>query len=104
MNQKKLFGFCKSKGITITAYSPLGSPDKLLEDPKIKEIGRKFKKTPAQIVLRYQVQRGIITILKSVNKNRLAGNVQIFDFELSSADMAYINGLDCNGRLNDFYE
>ncbi|KAF2894859.1 hypothetical protein ILUMI_11329, partial [Ignelater luminosus] len=113
LNQKKLIEFCKSKGITTTAYSPLGSPNRpwakpddpqLLEDPKIKEMAKKFKKTPAQIILRYQVQRGVITIPKSVNKNRLAENIQIFDFELSSADMAHLDSFDCNGRVCIFNE
>jgi len=113
LNQSKLKDFCKSKGITITAYSPLGSPDRpwakpddpqLLDDAKLKQMANKFKKTPAQIVLRYQVQRGIITIPKSVNKKRMTENMQIFDFELSPEDMSFIDAIDCKGRICLFNE
>ncbi|CAG9858486.1 unnamed protein product [Phyllotreta striolata] len=108
LNQKKLIDFCRSKDIVITAYSPLGSPDspfvkpgdpQLLEDPKLKEFAAKHNKTPAQIVLRYQVERGLIVIPKSVNKARIQQNFDIFDFSLNKEDMAYIDSFDCNGRL-----
>lgn len=65
LNQKKLKEFCDSKGILLTAYSPLGSPDRpwatkddpqLLEDPKILAVAEKYKKSPAQIVIKYQVE------------------------------------------------
>jgi len=107
LNQKKLIEFCKSKGITVTAYSPLGSPDrpwakptdpKLLDDPKLVQLGKKLGKTPAQIILRWQIQRGLVVIPKSVHKNRLLENISIFDFQLGQQDMDYINALDCNGR------
>ncbi|XP_044259860.1 aldo-keto reductase family 1 member B1-like [Tribolium madens] len=108
LTQVKLSEFCKSKGILITAYSPLGSPDrpwakpddpKLLDDPKIKKIAEKYKKTPAQVVLRYQVQRGHITIPKSITKSRIQENFNIWDFELTPQDIQTINSFDCNGRI-----
>lgn len=108
LNQEPLINFCKERDITVTAYSPLGSPNrpwakpddpKLLDDPKLKEIATQHKKTPAQIVLRWQVQRGIITIPKSVTPARIEENGAIFDFRLSDAEMKHINGFDCNGRM-----
>lgn len=107
LNQKKLMKFCKEKNITITAYSPLGSREspyanpnelQLLEDSQIKAIAAKHSKSVAQVALKYQVQRGNITIPKSVNKKRMEENMNIFDFELSSDDIAQLDSLDRNIR------
>ncbi|XP_066150154.1 aldo-keto reductase family 1 member B1-like [Euwallacea fornicatus] len=108
LNQKKLIDFAKSKGIAVTAYSPLGSPDRpwakagdpqLMEDPKVVELAKKYGKTPAQILLRYQIERGVIVIPKSVTKSRIQQNLEIFDFKLAPADIAHIDSFDCNGRF-----
>jgi len=108
LNQKKLIEFCKSKGITFTAYSPLGAPqrpwakdddERLLDDAKLKEVATKHGKSPAQILIKYQVQRGVICIPKSVTPARIEENFNIFDFELSCEDLAYIDTFDCNGRF-----
>lgn len=107
LNQTKLEEFCRSKGIVLTAYSPLGSADrpwakptdpKLLEDPRIVELAKKYNKSPAQLVLRWLVQRNIIAIPKTVNPGRLVENMSVFDFTLSEDDVKVINSLDCNGR------
>ncbi|KAF2887894.1 hypothetical protein ILUMI_18279 [Ignelater luminosus] len=108
LNQKKLRDFCTQRGITITAYSPLGSPERpwqkpgdpdVLNDAQIKKIGEKYGKSPAQVLLRYQIQLGNAAIPKSSNKQRLADNINLFDFELSPEDMKFINTFDCNGRI-----
>ncbi|XP_014204959.1 aldose reductase [Copidosoma floridanum] len=108
LTQKKLSDFCKSKGVVITAYSPLGSPDrpwakpndpKLMEDKKLLELSQKYKKSPAQLLIRYQLDRGHVVIPKSVTKSRILENSQVFDFKLSPEDIAYIDSFDCNGRI-----
>lgn len=62
-------------------------------------IAKKYNKTTAQILIRYQLQRGHIVIPKSVNKARIASNFEVFDFELNAADIAEINSFECNGRI-----
>jgi len=108
LNQSRLLAFCKERDITLTAYSPLGSPDrpwakpddpKLLDDTKIQAIAAKHKKSPAQIVLRWQVQRGVIVIPKSVTPSRIVENSELFDFTLSEEEMSVIDSFDCNGRI-----
>lgn len=108
LTQKKLIAFCRSKDIHITAYSPLGSPDRpwaqkgdaqLLEDPKLVTISKKYNKTPAQILIRYQVQVGNIVIPKSVTKSRIASNFDVFNFELSTVDLAAIEAFNVDGRF-----
>ncbi|CAK9824595.1 Aldo-keto reductase family 1 member B1 [Anthophora retusa] len=100
--------FCNSKGITITAYSPFAAPDRpfakaneplVLEDPTLTKLAAKYKKSTAQIALRYQTQRGHIVIPKSVTKSRIQQNFEIFDFELSPKDMQSIDNLNRNRRV-----
>lgn len=108
LNQSRLIEFCKSKGITVTGYSPLGSPDRpwakpgdpqLLENTKLKQLAEKYNKTSAQILLRYQLERGVITIPKSVTKSRIKENFNIFDFQLSADDEKNLDTFNCNGRF-----
>ncbi|XP_014690829.2 aldo-keto reductase family 1 member C23-like protein isoform X1 [Equus asinus] len=108
LNQRKLLDFCKSKDIVLVAYSALGSQRPkiwvdqsspvLLEDPVLCAMAKKYQRTPAQIALRYQLQRGVVVLAKSYNEKRIKENVQIFEFQLTSEDMKILDGLNQNFR------
>ncbi|MGD6857451.1 aldo/keto reductase [Bacillus infantis] len=96
--QLELREFCKQKGIQLEAWSPL-KQGQLLDEPVITEIAEKHKKSPAQIILRWDLQNEVITIPKSVKEHRIIENADIFDFELSSEDMEKIDALNKNERV-----
>lgn len=97
--QRELRGFHAHRGIATEAWSPLGQGKGLLDLPALAEIGAKYDKTPAQVVLRWHIQLGNIAIPKSVTPSRIKENIEVFDFELGPEDMATINGLDEGRRL-----
>jgi diketogulonate reductase-like aldo/keto reductase len=96
--QQDLLNFCKQNNIRYEAWSPL-MQGKIFEIDLFKELSKKYKKTAAQIVLRWDLQKGVITIPKSIKKERIEENADIFDFEISEEDMVRIDALDCNGRI-----
>ncbi|XP_077292513.1 aldo-keto reductase family 1 member B1-like isoform X2 [Arctopsyche grandis] len=105
--QIELGKWMAARGITLTAYSPLGSPDRpvqsptdkvLLQDPVVLSIAQKYNKSAAQILLRYQLDRGFIVIPKSINKERLQQNMEIFDFNLIKEDLDKLNSLNSGFR------
>jgi len=106
--QESLLEWCKKNGIVVTAYSPLANnahvfrkdgQTNLLEEKIILDLAGKHKKTPAQIILRWAIDRGTVVIPKSIKRHRLEENFNIFDFKLSSDEMKTINSLNKNMRL-----
>src|SRR5690606_40029217 len=79
--------------IQLESYSPLGSGE-VLDDPVIAEIGRKYGKSPAQVVIRWHLQEGLVVIPKSTHAERIRDNLDVFHFELDETDMARIGELD----------
>lgn len=95
--QPNLLEYCKKKGIQMEAWSPLmrGAITKI---PVLQELAAKYGKSPVQIVLRWDIQKGVVTIPKSANPERIISNADIFDFEISAEDMQKIDALDKNNR------
>lgn len=98
LNQRPLVEYCRSKGIQVEAYSPLLSGH-LREVKELAPIAARYRKTPAQVVLRWDLQNGVVCIPKSVHANRIQENAGIFDFVLSAEDMAAIDALDRGHRF-----
>jgi len=97
LTQKELLAYTKEKGIQLEAWSPLMQGN--LDQPALKEIAAKYGKTPAQVVLRWDLQHGVVTIPKSITPSRIAENADIFDFELTAEDMDRIDSLNRNHRF-----
>ncbi|XP_027698055.1 3-oxo-5-beta-steroid 4-dehydrogenase isoform X3 [Vombatus ursinus] len=107
--QTKLLKFCQSHDIVIVAHSPLGTNrdplwvnlecPPLLEDPLLISLGKKYHKSPAQICLRFNIQRGIVVIPRSFNAERIKENFQVFDFSLTDEEMENIKALNKNIRF-----
>ncbi|MBX2845574.1 MAG: aldo/keto reductase [Saprospiraceae bacterium] len=96
--QPRLKAFCAQKNIQLEAWSPL-MQGRAMNVPTIQQVAEKYGKTPAQIVLRWDLQHGVVTIPKSAQPARIIENATIFDFELSEEDMVVLDGLDCGQRV-----
>ena len=95
LTQEKLIQFCREKEIVVVAYSPLGQGNnELLKEPIIQDIAWKYSKTPAQVILRWMIQRNVPVIPKSVTPSRINSNNDIWDFELTSLEMDLIGLLN----------
>ena len=77
-------------------------PPPILQDEVVTSIAKKHNKSPAQVILRHQIQQGIIAIPKSVKQHRIKENFDIYDFSLSDAEMAKMNGLDKGSKGRSF--
>ena len=97
--EKKLKDYLKKEGIVIQAWYPLGHGDKaLLEEPLFQELGKKYGKTSAQIILRWHIQAGNIVIPGSKSPDHIQDNFDLFDFSLTAWEMAQISIMDKNVR------
>ncbi|CAD6193440.1 unnamed protein product [Caenorhabditis auriculariae] len=110
--QKELHDLCKKLNVSFTAYAPLGSPGRKaarpdgvwpegdpLVDPVVVSLASHYHKTPAQILLRHLIQRGISVIPKSVNPDRVIENISVFDFKLTDEDIHKLDAVETRVRL-----
>lgn len=98
--QKPLIAFCQSKGITVEAYTPLArNDDRLHSNLILRRIAKKYGKTIQQIILRWDVELGLIPIPRSLNAVRQGQNIDIFDFRLTPEEVAAIDSININSRL-----
>jgi D-xylose reductase len=112
LTQTRLMRLANQYDIKVTAFSPLGAlsyleldmagaAESVLEQDVVAKAAQRLGKTPAQVVLRWGVQRGNAIIPKTSQAKRLKENLAIFDFELSTEEMKDISALNCNRRFND---
>ncbi|SFJ22012.1 Aldo/keto reductase [Paenibacillus sp. UNC496MF] len=98
LTQKELLRFAQAQGIRLEAWSPLMQGE-LLDNGTLKAIGAKYGKTAAQVILRWDIQNGIVTIPKSTKEHRIVENAAIYDFELTEEDMTAIDALNEDRRV-----
>lgn len=112
LTQQRLLRFCQEENIIVTAFSPFGASsyvplnmaganESVLDDPEVIAIAGDLGKTPGQIVLRWAIQRGTVTIPKTQTVAHLRDNIELFGFDLGDTEMTRIDRLDRNRRFND---
>ena len=94
--QRDVLDFCGANGILVEAWSPLGS-GRLLADPLVESTGAAHGKSSAQVCVRYAMQHGVVPLPKSVTPQRIESNADVFDFELSEAEMAALDAMPQTG-------
>ena len=98
LSQKEVQAFCQKHDIQMEAWSPLMQGE-LLENAELQEIADRYKKSVAQVILRWDLQNGVVSIPKSTKAHRIAENADVFNFELTSEDMEQINKLNQDQRI-----
>ncbi len=99
LDNEELVSYCKEKNIIVEAWSPLcANKNDLLKEEILINIGKKYKKSPAQVVLRWNIERGIIPLPKSSRLSRIKENFEIFDFQLTKTEMILISSLNKDER------
>jgi diketogulonate reductase-like aldo/keto reductase len=101
--RRGLLDACEERGILLEAYSPLGT-GRHLDDATVAEVAERAGRTPAQVLIRWAVQRELVVLPKSTHRERIEANAQVFDFTLSDEDMAALDGLDTTGGTSEAQE
>ena len=94
--RRDLWEAAEQRSIALEAYSPLGT-GRHLGDPRVAEVAARLGRTPAQVLIRWAIERNLIVLPKSTHRERIEQNAQVFDFELSEADVAALDALDHTG-------
>jgi diketogulonate reductase-like aldo/keto reductase len=94
--RRDLLAACEARGIAIEAYSPLGT-GRHLDDARVGEIAERLGRTPAQVLIRWALERDLIVLPKSTHQDRIEENAAVFDFALTETDMTTLDGLDATG-------
>ncbi|KGX92747.1 glyoxal reductase [Pontibacillus halophilus JSM 076056 = DSM 19796] len=97
LTQNEVRAFCEKHNIQVEAWSPLMNAD-LLSNDTIQEIAEQVGKTPAQVILRYDLQNGVITIPKSMTESRIKENIELYDFELNEEQLDKLDALNEDAR------
>ena len=97
--QKELLKYCQDRGIQVEAYSPLARGERL-QDPRIASLATKYSKSPAQLMIRWGIEHGLVVIPKSTREELIRENSQVFDFDISDDDMSSLDSLNEDLRLN----
>lgn len=91
--QREVVSYCQQHNIVLQAFSPLAEGDRM-DDPMLLSVAKQHGKTPAQILIRYSLQKGWVPLPRSEQEKRIKDNADVFDFELSEEDVKALDGLD----------